>query len=108
MLWFKKNDTQDNLQEEDNKIIFSIKNNKIVISLEVNPDQNNIAEQIGKLFYEINSGNLEEPMAKTLLDISEKNPELNTFVQNILEHWIIQRDSLSSKPYVSPLKVFQQ
>lgn len=102
----RKQDIEENKGE--NKLIFSLKNGTISMSLEIEDEHHNAGLELGQLLYSINSGNLEEPMATMLVNLGETNPEFTNLTQEIIKHWIFNKNLKSNEPYISPLKVFQQ
>lgn len=95
-------------EKEDNKLIFSIKDGKLSIALDIYEDNTSTAMEVGKLLYSINSGDLEEPIANMLVELASKDTGLNNFIEEVIKYWIINKNLKSDEPYISPLKVFQQ
>lgn len=92
----------------ENKLIFSLKDGSIDMSLEIEDENHNTALELGQLLYSINSGNLEEPIATMLVNLGETNPEFTSLTREIIKYWILNKNLKSNEAYISPLKVFQQ
>jgi hypothetical protein len=107
-MFFKRKKPES--EDHENKIIFKLKDGKISVSLEVNPNEDNIASSVGELLYSINSGNLAGPISSMLVDFADLGPQHKVLIDDILAKWLELKklyDTALDEPYMSPLRVFK-
>lgn len=94
-------------------IKFSLNDNKIDITMDINPNEKNIGENFGRLLAAINCGTLKKNIGALLLELSIKKPAYRHIVDSIMETWfeILSEETNSvndNKPYIKPSQVFKQ
>lgn len=91
---------------EGGNIIFAI-DGKGQITIQVNwsKPEPHVAEYLGKLFYHVNNGHLEQNCFAILEDSINHKPKASTFLKNIVDTWKKMKDE--NEPVLKPSEVFK-
>ena len=106
--WFKK---PVKITEEATRVIFTLNNEKINISILINPNDVDVGTNFGKLLYNTDSGKLKKSIATMLLDLSIKEPLYRPIIEETLEclmNLLSAESKQDSSPYIKPSQVFAQ